>query len=413
MSFIFNNEIRYADSPNIDAFGRLRVSEPFNIFQNANVISSGSTQFETILSGSSSVQYNIDKSEIQFNVTGGGQLAIREQHGYNVYQAGKSQLVFMTGVFGTPVSDVIKSMGYYNDSDGLFFELSGLTFGIVLRTSTSGVPVDTFIPQSEWNIDTLNTGHTINPSGYHLDVTKTNIFIINFQWLGVGRVVYALDIDGIIVPIHQILNANNKTSVYMKTGTLPTRFEVKSNGGSDSTFKQICTSVISEGGQQDFGFIAPISNGLTVKTIASKQSVISVRLSSLFNGITNRATAIPLSVELGTTTASVNAYWELVLQRGHLGETNLGGTPTWNKLANTPFDFATNGTTITGGTTIASGYVITTTQTGDKSAAQVILQKEIMALASSGGTSSDYLHLVVTPNGSSSWTGIITMKSFY
>ncbi len=412
MSFIFDNTIQFSDSPNLDSFSRLRVSEPFNIFQSSHVTSSGSTQFETTLSGASSIQYNLDKSEIQFNVSGSGQSIIREQHGYNFYQPGKSQLILLTGVFGSPVTNVTKRMGYYNDDDGLYFQLSGSTFGVGLRTSTTGAPVDTFIPQDSWNIDTLNTGNTLNPSGIHLDVTKANIFIINFQWLGVGRVVYALDLNGVIIPVHQILNANNKNGVYMKTGTLPIRYQVISSGGSDSTFKQICSSVISEGGQQDFGYVTPISNALTVKTINSKQSLISVRLSSLFNGIKNRATAVPIAIEIGTTTTSVNAYWELVLQKGYLNQTNLGGSPTWTSLSNTPFEYSTNGTTVSGGTTIASGFIVTTTQNGDKTSAQIITQKEIMAINASGGTS-DYLHLVVTPNNSSSWTGIITMKSYY
>jgi hypothetical protein len=190
MSFILNNEISFADSPNLDAFSRLRVSEPFNLFNYGSTVTSGSSYFEDFKSGGT-LTFNQNTSDVTFSVTTNGNRVFREQHGYNVYQPGKSQLILLTGIFGTPTSNVIKRIGYYDDFDGLFFASTGGTgtFGVCLRTSTSGVPVDTFIPQSQWNIDTLNTGSTLNPSGIHLDLTKANIFIINFQWLGVGRVV--------------------------------------------------------------------------------------------------------------------------------------------------------------------------------------------------------------------------------
>lgn len=411
MSFILNNEIRFSDSSNIDAFGRLRVSEPASIFASTHVFDSGYTYYDTFLSGGT-ITYNQSKSEIQFNVTSNGNRVLREQHGYNNYAPGKSQLMIATGVFGTSVSNVRKRIGYYNDDDGLFFELSGTTFGVVVRTSTSGAPVDTFIPQSDWNLDTLNTGSTLNPSGIHLDTTKAQIFIINFQWLGVGRVMFMLNLNGVIIPVHEILNANNTTSVYMKTANLPVRYEVTSQGGSDSTFKHICASVMSEGGFTPLSYNNSVGNALTTRTFAAKQSVISVRLASTFNGQTNRVNVEPLETEVATTTNSVNAYWELVLQRGYLGETNLGGSPTWTSLTGSPIEYSVNGTTITGGTVLDSGYIIATTQAGIKTSTSLLASKNIMSLSWSGGNS-DYLHLVVTPNTSSSWVGKLKLRTLF
>lgn len=413
MSFILNNEISFADSPNLDAFSRLRVSEPFNLFNYGSTVTSGSSYFEDFKSGGT-LTFNQNTSDVTFSVTTNGNRVFREQHGYNVYQPGKSQLILLTGIFGTPTSNVIKRIGYYDDFDGLFFASTGGTgtFGVCLRTSTSGVPVDTFIPQSQWNIDTLNTGSTLNPSGIHLDLTKANIFIINFQWLGVGRVVYALDLDGKIIPVHQILNANKNTSVYMKTGSLPVRYEVISTGGSDNTFRQICASVISEGGQDEVGFPFSFSNSLTTRTFSARQSVLSIRLSSLFNSQTNRTKAIPTAVELFTNTATVNAYWELVLQRGYLGENNLGGSPTWISSANTPIEYSINGTTVTGGQVIDSGFLSTTNQAGTRTAISILPGKSFIANDYSGSTS-DYLHLVITPSVSSSWSGKISLLAKY
>ncbi len=410
MSYIVNNEIKYSDSPNLDIFGRLRISEPFGLFNSDLSRSSGDTLRETsVFNGGTSV-WDSNKSEVQFSVTTGGDRVFREQHGYNFYQPGMSQLCLITGVFGSKVTNVNKSMGYYNDNNGLFFHLSGTTFGVMLRTNTSGSVVDNFVPQTDWNIDTMITGSTLNPSGVHLDVSKTNIYIINFQWLGVGRVVYGLSVNGIIYPVHQVLNANNKTEVYMRSGSLPVRYEVVSSGGTDNTFKQICSSVISEGGQENIGRTLTVTNGLTTKTINTRQSVISLRLNTTKNGLINRYKLKPLKVEILTTTASVNASWELVLQKGYLNENNLGGTPTWTDVPNnSEIQQSVNGTTVNGGNIIDSGFIFTTAQQGDKISSSVIVSKDVLALNSSG-TTSDWLHLVVTPNNSSAWTGSITVK---
>jgi hypothetical protein len=414
MSYIINNEIQFSDSPNLDAFSRLRVSQPFSIFNSSLVSESGDTSFETYLVSGGTITYNSEKSEVQFSVFSNGDRIVRQQHGYNFYQPGKSQLSILTGVFGTPTAGVIKRIGYYDDNDGLFFQCSGITFGVNLRTSTSGSVVDTFIPQSEWNIDTLDTGSTLNPSGKHLDITKTNIYLIQFQWLGVGRVIFCLDIDGIIQPVHEILNANNKTEVYMSSGSLPVRYELISEGGSDSTFKQICSTVISEGGQEEFGYLFSVSNELTTRTIAasSSQAILSIRLSDLFNGKTNRIKLEPVGVELFTTTTNVNAYWKLVLQRGYLGETNLGGTPTWTEITGSGIEYSVNGTTTIGGITIESGFVSATVQGGLNAPVPILKNKNFLSLNISGD-SSDYLHLVITPSSNSSWSGKVSIKSKY
>jgi len=137
-----------------------------------------------------------------------------------------------------------------------------------------------------------------------------------------------------------------------------------------------------------------------------------MRLSNNFNGQTNRVIVEPDLVNVVTTTATVSAYWELVLQRGYLSETNLGGSPTWVSLSGSPIEYSINGTVVTGGTVIDSGYVIATNQAGEKTSSSTISNKNKLALSWSG-SNSDYLHLVVTPSVSSSWSGKIQVKTLF
>lgn len=143
------------------------------------------------------------------------------------YQPGKGQEVILTGVFGAGQAGITKRIGYFDTNNGLFFQLSGTTLSVVRRTSTSGSPVDNVVTQANWNIDKLDgTG----ASGVTLDLTKTQIMIIEFEWLGVGRVRYGFDIDGKIIFVHQLFNANNLTEVYISTPNLPVKYEIANDG---------------------------------------------------------------------------------------------------------------------------------------------------------------------------------------
>lgn len=135
---------------------------------------------------------------------------------------------------------------YFDDNDGIFFSLIGTTVYVVIRSSVSGAPLETLVPQTAWNQDRLNPAFGLNPSGITLDVTKGNIYEAKFQWLGVGDVLYF--INGILV--HRVFNANALTTPYMRCPTLPLSMEVINTGASVAGgMRFVCGSVSSDGGQ--------------------------------------------------------------------------------------------------------------------------------------------------------------------
>jgi hypothetical protein len=83
----------------------------------------------------------------------------------------------------TGKANVVRRWGYFDEENGLFWELDGTTLYAVQRSSTTGSVVDTRVAQANWNRDSLDG--TIR---YDLDVTKTNLYWMDFQWLGVGIV---------------------------------------------------------------------------------------------------------------------------------------------------------------------------------------------------------------------------------
>jgi hypothetical protein len=298
----------------LDAFSRLRTSQPVSVFNSQNLYGLDDDIFESINFGvGASSTFLPNESSTALTVgTVDGEYAIKQTFRYFPYTPGKSQLITMTGVIGQGKTNVVKRLGYFDDGNGVFFEQNGNTLGISLRTSTSGTPVDAFIQQSAWNIDTFDgTG----PSGITLDISKIQIFVIDFQWLGAGRVRYGFDVDGVLYYCHQTLNANNLDKVYMTTAVLPLRFEIRNIGiaASSSTLKAVCTSVCSEGGIIPEGEEFAASSGITSRSVTTRVPIMAIRMKGTINGKVNRRTAKILNTSFRVLTN--DAYIEII--HGH------------------------------------------------------------------------------------------------
>ena len=95
--------------------------------------------------------------------------------------------------------------------------LSGFNTAIVSKT------VDTKVPQSQWNIDKLDgTG----PSGLSLDLSKMQMWYMDYSWYGAGTIRYGFrDTQGRVYYCHRFVNNNQNTEAWMRSGNLPARYE--------------------------------------------------------------------------------------------------------------------------------------------------------------------------------------------
>ena len=98
----------------------------------------------------------------------------------------------------------------------------GATASYVIISKTQ----DFKIPQSQWNIDKCDgTG----PSGYNIDLTKMQMFYIDYSWYGAGFIRWGFrGPDGNIIYCHKAPNNNVNTEAYMRSGNLPARYETES-----------------------------------------------------------------------------------------------------------------------------------------------------------------------------------------
>jgi len=256
-----NGQLITIGGNNVDAFGRLRVSNPLTIFDSKNIMSQN-TLFDASTANGGSVTYTANKSTVNLNVTeAAGSKTIRQSKRVMSYQPGKSLLIFNTFVMNAQTTNLKQKVGLFDGNNGIFFQDTGTGYQIVRRTYTSGAAVDTEINQSDWNGDKLNgTGL----SGFTLNAATSNILFIDIEWLGVGSVRVGFVINGQLITAHTFYNANSLTTVYMQTANLPIRYEIERTGtlvASTYTLQQICSSCISEGGYSPQGLEQMISTG--------------------------------------------------------------------------------------------------------------------------------------------------------
>lgn len=233
----------------VDAFGRARFSTPYTLFDSSN-INYKNDKFDEAVTGTGSISYLINESTVSLgNGTASGNSIIRQSKRRFSYQPGKSLLILNTLVFAEAQSGLTQRVGYFDDDNGIYLERVGNAVNIVLRSSITGSLTETRVSSTSWNSDKLDGNGT---SHITLDPDASHIFWIDLEWLGVGTVRTGFVIDGQLVIAHNFHNANINPNVYMKTPNLPIRYEITNTAelSTPASLKQICSSVISEGGYE-------------------------------------------------------------------------------------------------------------------------------------------------------------------
>lgn len=343
---------------NVDAFGRVRVSQPYTLFDSQNRYAADN-QFEVSTTGTGTSSFLSNEATVQLEVTGAGVgSVIRQTYRSFPYQPGKGLLILTTFVMDSSTSaNLTQQVGYYNTQNGVFFKRTGSTNSFVLRsnsTPTPGTPSDTrIVNQSSWNGDKLDgTGD----SGFTLDTTKAQILWMDFEWLGVGSVRCGFIIDGQYIVCHTFTNANEIASVYMTTAILPVRYEiVTTTAAVAASMKTICCSVVSEGGFEQTSIDHVARRTTVLGTIGTTfLPVVSIRLASGRTG----AVVIPNRVQILPTTSQ---NYEIALVKN---PTLTGATWASTVPSNSNVEFDVAATAMTGGTIAQTNFLASNTAGG-------------------------------------------------
>ena len=378
-----------------DAFGRLRTSAPLTLFDSSHRYNdNGLWSTSTASGGTSTFDANAGLVNLAVTTTSGSEV-IRETPKCFSYQPGKSLLVMSTFTMAAAKTGLRQRVGYYGASNGMYLELANSDLSFVERSSSSGSLVETRVLKANWNVDPMDgTG----PSKLTLDITKSQILWMDVEWLGLGTVRLGFIINGKFIHCHSFHHANFITGTYITTASLPLRYEITNTAttASSSTLKQVCSTVLSEGGYELRGLQQAIGTTITtpyaLTTAGTYYPVISLRLKS------TRLDAIVILTAISILGASANANYNW---RVMANTTTTGGT--WISAgANSSVEYNLTGTSTAGGRILAQGYFSSTNQ----STASIDILKEALfkfQLERDGLVGTAYeLSLVVTASAATS-----------
>lgn len=239
--------VRFAEGqPQLDAWGKLRTSGATllgdYVFSNEQVLTENYSLVQTRINGgvpsdtTAFAEYERDPSDnftrsVDVGVGNPTDLSTATSKLYHHYIAGSSHLFMGTCLFSgatsikSPVPNgASRRFGTFDAYNGFMFHVGpdgNLYLERRYSNTNSGVKADVLIACSNpsvataLNIDAFNTDlldgsrGASNPSGMELDLGKDNIYWIDIQWHGAGRVRFGTFHNGQRVVMHEYYHGNN------------------------------------------------------------------------------------------------------------------------------------------------------------------------------------------------------------
>ena len=342
-----------------DSFARLRVSTPTTLFESKQIVSEQDLLWDHAEVSGAGTTYVYSRARASSTLSVSAGVAgrhVRRTRRYFNYQPGKGQLVLMSAILGSKANGINRRIGYFDDANGIYFGVNHESIYCAIRSSVTGVPIDTLYHQSQWNVDKLDgTG----PSGITIDTSYPQIYWFDFEWLGVGRVRWGIFVDGIPILMHEIsfANTNLVLSVYMSSPALPMSVEIENDGtGGAASVEQICSSVMSEGGARIPGAARSVSRGISTITISSANGLVplvSIRNRELFQFTTLNVLSVSILC-LGNQ----GTHWQLIFNPILAGVDAAVWVPVGSSTAE--YDISrTTANSVISGTVIDEGYIST------------------------------------------------------
>ena len=177
--------------------------------------------------------------------------------------------------------------------------------------------IDTRVPRTQWQDPLDGTG----PSGYVLDLTRMQMWYIDYSWYGAGFVRWGLrTTEGQVSYVYQQNNNNLRFEAYMRSGNLPAHYESTginpyttlatnlSTGGTTTTTAVVnstdTTIPLTSAANFSAPGVATIGSELVYYTGISGNSLVNCTRG--FNGtapvrIASGATVTPNSLNVGST----------------------------------------------------------------------------------------------------------------
>ena len=344
-----------------DAFGRIRMSSPFTLGDYKHLYGLDPNFIDYIVNGGT-VTFRANQACARLTTSNNSSSRVVHQTKfYHHYMPGKSQQILSSFNFYAATANVTKRTGYYDDNNGIFFEQAGDgTLSWVIRSYVTGATQEVRKTQSEWNIDRCNGQ---GGSLFNLDISKTQLAFIEFQWLGVGSVTVGFVHEGAYIPCHIFHHSNDLTTVYMSNPNLPVRCEILNTGTTTGAYlDQICSTVLSEGGYVEAGIDWAVTTP-TLRTVTAGATlpIMAIRLKTAFRTYANRIIVRMGNLNMFSDGESIK--WRLL----KLPDSTYINDTTWTSVDDdSGIEYCVDMTTVSNGDELDNGWVGASTQGSQK-----------------------------------------------
>lgn len=276
---------------NTDVFGRLKTTRHQNIYDADFEYGPQPLRWETLTVGSASITHLPGQGGVRLRVTtASGDIAIRQSRPYHRYQPGKSLFLSSAVVFGPSLANQVQRVGFFDETNGAFFEDGGATASnpsgmwTVIRSDIGGTIQEIRTPANLWN---RRDGNGAAPEASLLNWNSIQMIWIEYAWYGAGTVRFGVTINGRHILLHSepFGNRDSQTTAWARTGNLPVRYEIRNTGTTTQQNDMIHygVSVLCEGGadeQRGFTYSYGMALGTPRRTVAAATTrfpVLSIR----------------------------------------------------------------------------------------------------------------------------------------
>lgn len=394
-----NSQVSFGRSFQMAPFGRLRVTQQKTLFESKFDKRANNLLWSYKKTGTADIVYERSESRNILSVVTTGDVAISQSKQRMNYQPFKGQNSTLTGIFNPTAEDF--EGGYWDGSNGVTFRNNGgdLSFNIWKGGSRSETLSRNVA--GEW-LDPLDgTGK----SGLTLDTSTDLLITLDLEWLGIGLVSCYAEIGHQLIEIARFEHSNVAVGVYMQTPNLPVRYQLTSNGGAGS-ISQICSSVSSEGGQDDNSISRLIDNRTT--TISVNAGVIQPLIIWRLQSDYLNATIDPVKASTLCTSANVNYRWCLLLNP------TIGGAPVYDALSESSLEYASlissTPLTATNVVTAGTGYQIDGDYVSNQSRSDSHVVQNRLRIGSDIDGVADIMALCVEPFATGNMTAGVTLS---
>ena len=255
-------DVAFRNTAQIDAGGRLRVSQITTLFDGKILNSDDTNLFGNVGTGTGLYQ----NSSYKMSVTS-GQYLIRYSKFYIPYFSGKAQSVELTFDNFQAEANVTKRVGYFSSNavapydsnkDGFWLENNGTEISLHIEnygTSILNLPLTSFDNYSKI-------------ASY--DWSKFTVINLDFLWLGGANFRIFLVVNDEFILAHNFVFSGVFTGTIFKSPNQMIRYEIRSTTGV-GYLTSICSQVATEGSNGEGGKVIGIYNatGIACNTVGT------------------------------------------------------------------------------------------------------------------------------------------------